>query len=54
MLQAGCESYRRAQGHDEANDLAGSSFLGHRTGGLDAGAGACALKLASEEIESRV
>lgn len=30
VLQAGCESYRRAQGHDEPNDLAGSSFLGHR------------------------
>jgi multidrug transporter EmrE-like cation transporter len=28
VLQAGRESYRFAQGHDEANDLAGSSFLG--------------------------
>src|SRR2546427_17810 len=44
VLQAGCESCRFAQGYDEANDLAGDRFLGHRACGLDAGAGACALK----------
>jgi hypothetical protein len=51
--QAGCESYRRAQGHDEANDLAGSSFLGHRTGrGPDAGAGAVPLSLHPKKLRA--